>query len=125
MSVGYGTHSLQIRPKIEIRPHFGWSRICKNGRFWPEAKSGTALYKIQSSEKSLMPSGVLFMLYNRNNKAAKTIGNQKFIRPAIQPTLTITTIDLVRRLQIERRRITMSGTIKTIKLEQFENKNGI
>ena len=38
---------------------------------------------------------------------------------------TITTIDLVRRLQIERRRITMSGTIKTIKLEQFENKNGI
>ena len=40
-------------------------------------------------------------------------------------TITITTIDLVRRLQIERRRITMSGTIKTIKLEQFENKNGI
>ena len=30
-------------------------------------------------------------------------------------TITVTTIDLVRRLQIERRRITMSGTIKTMK----------
>ena len=32
-----------------------------------------------------------------------------------------TTIDLVRRHQVERRRITMSGRLKTIKPEVFNN----
>jgi len=83
----------------------------------------STLIKDYEPGRSLRSSDRLFL---RPPRAKLVCSRRAFsiIAPMVWNSLSLT-IDLVRHLQIERRRITMSGTLKTIKPEQFESKSGM
>jgi len=75
-------------------------------------------YRAYYSVTHVMPTHGIFKTIITNTFTYRSSYKYKY-------TNTNTTTDLVRRLQIDRRRITMSGTLKTIKPEQFESKSGM